>query len=65
MTDRVRTEIVVSKFVKSTYVARGSSLLSSAVIVELLWRSQVRLPVESEKIRWRWMDAEAGQVGEP
>ena len=56
--DRLQTEIIVSKLIKITYIAWGMSLLSSAVIVELLWCSHVSLPIMCLK---RFIDAKLMQ----
>ena len=65
--DRMQTKIWVSKLIKITYIAGGVSLLSSAVIVALLWCSHVSLPIVCQKrfVDAGWLDAEAEQVGEP
>lgn len=56
--DRLQTEIIVTKLIKITYIARDMSLLSSAGIVELLWCSDVSLPIMCLK---RFIDAELMQ----
>jgi hypothetical protein len=56
--DRLQTKIIVTKLIKITYIARGMSLLSSAVIVKLLWCSHLSLPLVCLK---RFIDADLMQ----
>jgi hypothetical protein len=62
--DRLQTEIIVTKLIKITYIARDVFVVVSwsRAIVMLSCKSAYHV---SEKIHWRWIDAEAEQVREP